>query len=218
MHSHSGALQPRAMPANMPHPQGQQQHVVSMNAPTNFRPNPKVEYSAQNVPVVKWLTITQLVLACIIFVLHAATTAMNDHFNTVAAPIEDQLNYLYWSFSDEAATGVWVGIVMIVAAVIGIQAYKTQRKGLIITHLVFNIFLMMFCCTLIGTISATIAQLNNCRHFGEYYEFLSSGAYYTTTGKPLYLFGEQLTPPHGNFYCSHVSFSCQLLPPQELGY
>jgi len=46
--------------------------------------------------------------------------------------------------------------------------------------------------------------------------FRSSGAYYTTTGKPLYLFGEQLTPPHGNFYCSHVSFPCQLLPPQEL--
>lgn len=70
------------------------------------------------------LTITQLVLACIIFVLHAATTAMNDHFNTVAAPIEDQLNYLYWSFSDEAATGVWVGIVVsIVPLAIKLQWY-----------------------------------------------------------------------------------------------
>ncbi|KAF6016688.1 hypothetical protein EB796_025009 [Bugula neritina] len=112
----------------------QQQQIALVNAPpSNFgtRPIPKVKYSAKSLPIVKWLTITQLVLACVIFVLHAATTAMNNHFNAVFASIKDQLDYInVLSFSDDAATGIWVGIVMIVAAIIGIQAYKTQRKGL----------------------------------------------------------------------------------------
>ncbi|KAF6016668.1 hypothetical protein EB796_025012 [Bugula neritina] len=158
------------------------------------------------------LTITQLVLACVIFVLHAATTAMNDHFNAVFAPIKDQLDYIYvLSFSDDAATGIWVGIVMIVTAIFGIQAYKTQRKGLIITHTIFNVFLLMFFWALLGTVSTTVGNLNNCRDFGEYYSFQYYGGYYSTsTSKPIYFFGERLSSFSGRFYCTHVMFSVWL--------
>jgi len=75
------------------------------------------------------LTITQLVLACVIFVLHAATTAMNDHFNAVFAPIKDQLGYLYWGFSDVAATGIWVGIVVSIASSCRSMLVELHKPG-----------------------------------------------------------------------------------------
>jgi len=76
------------------------------------------------------LTITQLVLACVIFVLHAAATAMNDHFNAVFAPIKDQLDYIYvLSFSDDAATGIWVGIVVSIGSSCRSMLVELHKPG-----------------------------------------------------------------------------------------
>ena len=61
------------------------------------------------------LTCTQLALGILIFVIQIVSTALNDHLNHKVAILWNQKDIdvlRYNQFSDDAATGVWVGVLV----------------------------------------------------------------------------------------------------------
>ncbi|XP_067947574.1 uncharacterized protein [Watersipora subatra] len=183
-----------------------------------------VRYFKSKMAAVKGLTLAQLVLGLTVFILHAVTTAINDHLNNLTAELKGKYgnHYIFGGFADKAATGVWVGLLTVIAASVGVASYKQQKKSLIVTHLVLNVILIIAYPVLIAALSSNMNLLLSCRNFGytfygsryysyDYYDYYYDGNYdryhSTTTQKPFYLYGEKFSGSSGTFYCRHATFT-----------
>ncbi|XP_067946865.1 uncharacterized protein [Watersipora subatra] len=199
-------------------------YVILQAAPI---PRKKVEYSKENVDSVKGLTITQLVVTVTMFVFHCITTPISSTFSSKVFQLRKELGDEYFvnisSYADHAGTGLWVGPIVAITAIVGIQAYRKQKKGLIVAQLVLNILSLFLWMPLLITVSINLAKLRSCSTDGEGYD---RGLYYfdyywnenasttvnrsTTTIPALTFYGETLEGASGNFYCNKAIFKAWL--------
>jgi len=192
----------------------QQQGVIT-------QPPTKVKYSEKNIRSVRGLTASQLAIGLVIFVFHAITTAINDHFfNQIAiykrTPYNIQFGYYEEDFVDHASTGIWIGILVLITASLGLAGARWQQKGLIVAHLVFNVLMLLVLPALIGTVAASISGLNYCRRrglggYGYGYDYYDSYGR-QSTGKTVMFYGETLYSGSSDsrFHCSAHIFKAWL--------
>ncbi|XP_067946157.1 uncharacterized protein [Watersipora subatra] len=215
MASHSAQIPQQQMPM-----QPQFVYINSAQSNVSSRPMLNVRYFKSKIAAVKGLTLAQLVLGLTVFILHVVTTAINDHLNNLIAELKDKYVSYYFldGFVDNGATGVWVGLLTVIAASIGVASYKQQKKSLIVTHLVLNVILIIAYPVLMVTLSGNMGRLLACRNEGESYyrrSYYNYDYHYdsgygrygsTTTQKPFYLYGEEFSGSSGTFYCRHAIF------------